>query len=449
VTSAAERLVEASQPRANDYPGDPVAYLRLSVPKRDLERVPDVDPAIYYGLVGRIAKTIAPHTEADPVGLIAVLLAASGAIVGPGPHVRVGGTQHGCRVWPLLVGATGAGRKDTVTAEVRSFIRSFVDPEFEQNHLACGLSTGEGLIARVRDPEPRDDDGTDKRPKPHPGVEDKRLLVVESEFGRVLGVSKKDGNTISAVLRQAWDGDRMSVLTRGDPMSATGAHITVVGHVTPRELQLTLGEKDIAGGLANRFMTIIVHRSQHLPSSDTYPHEALDDLGNQLRGNLDVGRALGPVRRDAEAELLWCKSLYAELSPDDLDDGAAAEVIARGSAQVLRLALTYAVANGESEITRGSLLAARAFWRYVVESAGRLFGDASGITDLDRLRHFIQQKHEGRTRTEINHLFNKNLSKERIDGLVSHLVKAGQAEMVTDGSVTAGRPAQRVRWIAL
>jgi hypothetical protein len=46
------------------------------------------------------------------------------------------------------------------------------------------------------------------------GVKDKRLMVVEPEFAAPLRVSERDGNTLSAVVRQAWDTGRLRVLTK-------------------------------------------------------------------------------------------------------------------------------------------------------------------------------------------------------------------------------------------
>ena len=42
-------------------------------------------PAAWQGLAGQIVETIAPHTEADPVAILAQLLVAAGATVGRGP----------------------------------------------------------------------------------------------------------------------------------------------------------------------------------------------------------------------------------------------------------------------------------------------------------------------------------------------------------------------------
>ena len=70
-------------------------------------------------------------------------------------------------------------------------------PEWADTCLETGLSSGEGLINRVRDPLYKEtEDGPEVV---DPGVSDKRLLVTESEFASPLTVMKRDGNTLSMV----------------------------------------------------------------------------------------------------------------------------------------------------------------------------------------------------------------------------------------------------------
>jgi len=54
------------------------------------------------------------------------------------------------------------------------------------------------------------------------GVEDKRLMIVEEEFAKVIQVMKREGNTLSTNIRQAWDGSPFHILTKTSPMRATG-----------------------------------------------------------------------------------------------------------------------------------------------------------------------------------------------------------------------------------
>ena len=47
-----------------------------------------------------------------------------------------------------------------------------------------------------------------------PGVEDKRLLVLEFEFAGALTMMRRPGSVLSRVIRDAWDCRDLAVLTK-------------------------------------------------------------------------------------------------------------------------------------------------------------------------------------------------------------------------------------------
>ena len=60
----------------------------------------------------------------------------------------------------------------------------------------------------------------------HESIVDKRLLVTETEFARVLKVMRRPHDTLSVVLRNAWDGKSpLRTMTNGQSARATNAHI--------------------------------------------------------------------------------------------------------------------------------------------------------------------------------------------------------------------------------
>ena len=84
--------------------------------------------------------------------------------------------------------------------------------------------------------------------------DDRRLMVIETEFGRVLATAERRGNTLSAVIRQGWDNDPLEVLTRNDPLTASEHHIGLVGRHTLEEPKAQLaGTTYAADGFLNRF----------------------------------------------------------------------------------------------------------------------------------------------------------------------------------------------------
>src|SRR5262249_40424015 len=110
-----------------------------------------------------------------------------------------------------------------------------------------------------------------------PGEADKRLLCLEEEFATVLRVMERQGNTLSVLLRPAWGGVTPRATTK-TPQVATGAHVSIVAHVTEQELRRYLSATEQANGFGNRFIWLAVERSKLLPFGGSLEAEALADL---------------------------------------------------------------------------------------------------------------------------------------------------------------------------
>src|ERR1035437_6687427 len=163
-----------------------------------------MEPEAFHGLAGDIVWTIEPHSEADVAGLLVQLLIGLGNAIGRGPHFRAGSDLHYLNLFGVLVGQTSRGRKGSSWSAVSQLL-GMVDSGWAENRIQSGLSSGEGVIWAVRDPieeqQPIKEKGrvvdyqtviTD------PGVSDKRLLLLESEFASTLKVAERDGCTLSA-----------------------------------------------------------------------------------------------------------------------------------------------------------------------------------------------------------------------------------------------------------
>src|ERR1700693_4942075 len=171
---------------------------------------PKLDPAALYGLPGDIVRAIAPHTEADPVAILGQYLVAVGNALGRDVFYQVEGDRHPPNLFLLLVGESGKSRKGTSWGRVRQ-IMAVTDATWTEHRIAGGLASGEGLIWAVRDPiigyGEQGKGATAERVEGEidPGGIYKRLLIVEPEYERALSVMKRDGSTLSAVVRDAWD----------------------------------------------------------------------------------------------------------------------------------------------------------------------------------------------------------------------------------------------------
>ena len=414
----------------------------MTEPRR-APNLPHIHPAAWHGPLGEVVGLIAPSTEADPAAVLASLIALFGALVGDGPHVRVGGVRHPPRIWPLIVGKTGSGRKGTSFAEARNVARGWGNhaDRYTHDRVVSGLASGEGLIAALggapQGLKPGDD-------QPEPVAPDGRLTVVETEFARVLAASKRDGSTLGPILRQLWDDGSAAILTRAAPLRVDGAHVGMIAHVTPRELQLRLAESDLAGGTLNRFLLIASERPQLL--SHELPHASLDKQAARLGTALERARAAtGVVHRDHDADELWT-DVYAALNAEE-PDGQLGSVLARGPAYTMRLALVYALADGCGSIATHHLLAALAVWQYSVATARLVFPEGAMAATTNRLyAYVVAAGPAGRTRSEISHLFHRNKTARELDVFLTELERHGYLTQTREDPDGRGRPTIRVTW---
>ncbi|MEV0994812.1 hypothetical protein [Nonomuraea sp. NPDC050202] len=393
---------------------------------------PVADSAMFYGLLGELVAVADPSTEADPVGVLASALAACGALIGTNPYAQVGNTHHPLLIWPLLFGRTGSGRKGQATDTAEIFMK-----ETGMGYgdiCVTGLSSGEGLIDRIRDPDSPEDTG---------GTMDKRLVVVEPEFATVMARAKREGSSLGTVLRQAWDGRTLAVLTRA-AYRATNPHAAIIGHITPKEFRLRLAESDMAGGSYNRFLPVYVERSKRLPIPDGVNPDTVAEIAGKLRKGI---LAAGKVRRiafDQGAQALWADRLYDEFTAADDEDFAWTEFTRRSAPYCLRIAGLYAALEGRDHMSADHLTAAAALIRYSIASAVFVLDKSMRDPKLDRLRRHLDQAGDtGLTRSEISALFSRNVPKHALDEMLASLIASGQYAKTSTS--TGGRPAVRYR----
>lgn len=382
----------------------------------------------FQGIAGEVVGAIEPHTEADPAALLITFLEFAGNVIGRGPHAVVESARHGTNLNAVLVGESSKSRKGSSESRVRElFVRA--DPEWSGSRIMSGLSSGEGLVWHVRDST---EDETDQ------GVEDKRLLVIESEFASVLKVMERQTNTLSTFIRQAWDSGDLRLMTKNSPAVATGAHVSILGHISKNELKRHLTETEMGNGFANRFLWMCVRRARILPEGGGEP--AYEKLVPRLQDALDGAQGLNVIARDEKARRVWAE-IYPELSAGK--SGLSGAVIARAEAQVLRLSVLYAALDGSDVIRLPHQNAALAVWDYSEESALHIFGDSLGDPIADRILAALRT--EDMTRTDIFMMFKKNIRSALITQALNLLLRENKVRYET--RKTDGRSA--IVWMAI
>jgi hypothetical protein len=398
---------------------------------------PTMSDDAYHGLAGDVVRTIEPHSEADPVAILIQFLTCAGNIIGGCPFYQVEGTRHRTNLFGVLVGETAKARKGTSWDRISEIVR-IADERWYAERAKGGLSSGEGLINEVRDPVQKWNAKEKQFETLDPGIADKRLMVTESEFAGVLAVAERHGNTISSTVRKAWDGGKLQTMTRSSALSATGAHISIIGHITEDELRARLTRTDTANGFGNRFLFILVKRSKVLPfGGDGLPDDVIFRLGERLKATVAPASAIGRVGWTNAAADVW-KTVYGPLSEGQR--GLLGAVTSRAEAQVVRLAMIYALLDGGSHIDLPHIQAALAFWEYAEASAAHIFGASLGDPIADDILRALHQASEGMTRNTIRDYFGRHQSSDRIGASLALLMGKGLARAEVRG--TGGRPVE-------
>ncbi len=245
-----------------------------------------MEPQAFHGPLGAYVRTIEPHTEADPHAILVQLHVLMGNVMGRHAYFRHENDVHYTNMFAVIVGPTAKGRKGVALGQALRLLVA-IDPGWKRSRVVSGLSSGEGVIFHVRDATDGD-----------LGVDDKRLMVTETEFASVLKVMKREGNNLSPTLRQAWDSATLRVLTRNNPLSAQGAHVSITGHVTVEEVQRHLTETEMANGFANRFLWVVARRSKLLPEGGRADRIDWAPLLQQFQEAMRFASKAGEIRRD-------------------------------------------------------------------------------------------------------------------------------------------------------
>jgi hypothetical protein len=273
-------------------------------------------------------------------------------------------------------------------------------------------------------------------------VADKRLLPIESEFSSTLRMLGRDGNVLSAVIREAWDSGDLRILTKNEPARATGAHISLIGHISASELRSELTTNDKANGFGNRILWVCVRRARCLPEGGQVNPSELEPLITELSEAVTFAKQVGEMHRDEDANRLW-HAEYPTLSEGS--PGLVGSMTARAEAQVMRLAALYALLDRSDVIRLPHLQAALALWSYCVASVRFIFRNSLGNPIADQLLDALRQRPNGMTRTEMRDLLARHATEDAIDQALNGLSEAGLAR--SEKQATGGRPTER--WFAI
>lgn len=391
---------------------------------------PQPDPACLYGLIGDVARAGSEGTETNAYAIAANFMAYLSCAIGRGVYLPIGNTWHHARLFCLHIGRSGRGRKgDALSLVMRldQALRKLNESYAPQVHRG-GLSSREGLVALMHD-------GYRQGRQEIPAIEDKRLWVVESEFANVLHQGRREGNTLSAALRDCWDGVCLKPATKSNRLYASHPHVCLSGAISPSELTGLMTARELTNGFANRFLMIWAERSQILPFPKATPEATVDALAHRTLEILGFAGANQHDHRDrlqmelsVQAQWHYAKLYRGELNEDPGSDLVSA-MLERRAPMLLRLAMLFALSDLQTRVDIPHIDAAMAWMRYATASVRYVFVSAAEEAKMAQARElsnrvltFLQERGKA-TRSEISaECFRGKVPKALIDASLGHLL---------------------------
>jgi hypothetical protein len=373
-------------PDTREYPGGGRACIPVDQPpppdekeseeERNRPRRLDVDVVSKIGPMGKLLTLYQGQTEACLEALAFTFITYFGNAAGRMSYLKVGRSQHPARISSLLVGRTAKARKGTARNDV-SYLFKPAAPEWFSNRVKPGLATGEGVIFHVRD-EVRGPGHDGKVECKDPGEPDKRLLIIAEEFYSAIAAMARQGNTLSPVLREAFDGNVLGTLTKNSPLRATGAHVSLYGQITKDELERSIDTAELVNGFINRMLFCWCQRDGYLSRGGEASEKLTAELVEDIRTALKFAQQDRQLRWSDAGGALW-DSLYPTISAERL--GLLGAVTARAETHVVRLAVAFALMGQSAFLEEDHLRAALEVWRYSEASARFIWGAATGKPD--------------------------------------------------------------------
>jgi hypothetical protein len=375
------------------------------------------DDAAFEGRLGELVRELADGTDASTVGLLGSLIAFCGALIpGDAYFHRVQTSSP----FIALVGESSIGRKGTAMNRVLDAMADALTVTTVNRVLLDGLNSGEGLVSAL-----------DYQKKIHPH-EPTVGLVFEEEYATLIASRGRDGSTLDAKMRLAFDGGSLSNRKANETKTVLPPYwLPALVAITPVELKTRVEAGALQSGSTNRWLHLPVVRRKMEPAID------LPKFSDRLKGELvGVHRAAinKQPRLDVDPDVQSALSGYADFLAENAI-GLAADLTKRFPVIAFRIALIHALVEGSAVVGYGHLTRALALTEYARRGIAWVFGDTIG--DKEAAHLYRQLVDAGRlTQTAIS----RNLIRDPIrrQAAIDELIRIKRARLVVIR--TAGRP---------
>jgi hypothetical protein len=321
-----------------------------------------------YGPIGKAVSDAMPHTEADPIGVLAGVLALYSAALN-GHVFQPNGRP--VVVWTALAGRSKIGRKGYALSTAEAILKSSIG-DFLSVHRRQGISSGPSLVnvlAEQVDHSLTTEHGADGR-----------VIIIEEEWQTQLKRTNRCP-TFSGVFRSAWDGKPVVNTTKGkkpgerDEQRVDRPQLGFHAHIQPGSWSRFISIAEAEGGSYNRILPVMVERSKLLETMDENPLNHIP-VSRALKSAYEWARKEERIMVLGQAARKRYDQLRAQYE-DDLAElpEAVSCFIERSDEQVLRVAAVFTAAAKRTTISVEALEAARAFVEFSIASVKQLISN--------------------------------------------------------------------------
>jgi hypothetical protein len=386
---------------ARPPPGPPIAKEYSPVRTAASPTLLSLAPEALHGPAGEFAQLAAEKNETVIPGVLVCTLVAAGAVMDRGAFFRHGYSVHGPRVFAITVGPH------------RTHYNNYLDPiraifrrtgEVEEELLE--YKTIGRILSGDRLPDASDETNQDSE----------RPLLAVGEFDTTWSSLARSTSKLHAIWRDAWD---------------HRCNVAIMAHATETDL-LACPISDRMAETASRMLWCSVGPLVDVPLPQGLSAQECKRLADTFANCAMQADRYGQMSFNASAQDLW-KEKYASLVAERAD--AAGIVTSRGHAQVIRLAVIYALLDSSREIDVSHLNAAGAVWDYCRLSAETLFGTHPEDAVASRILEALAVRPH--SQTELHRLFHNHAPGARIRATLDNLASAGRA--VVEERQTRGR----------
>jgi hypothetical protein len=444
------------------YPPKGVPFYDREVKLRKVVHKPILNGELaLHGPIGRWVKLTLEHSEAHPAALLTQALTVFGNMIGArdygfeAPGFTAEGAHHTTALYTLIIGESAVAAKGDSLSQVMRFL-SPLDPSWPYK---SGIQTGEAITKVLADDletgevaTVRHGDQTDQVLHVRKGgQQDRRLCVIEDEFGRVLHVAKRPGATIKDLYKSMWDSGSAEHITAAEQRKVTDATLSFIGHVTPYELRNDTQDGDFLNGYMNRFLLIHSERTQTLLEAQGLPERKLASLREPLVWALVFAREDAPYEYEFSREALELLIDIHHKWTQPLSDPIVSAMRSRVRPNIKRMAMIYAVSLEHDEIEVSDLEAAEAVYQYHFDTTEYLFSQFIGNQNAEKLYQALIANSAGLTKTEVyNEVFKRGRhAKAQASEAIDILTSRGIAVLLEIRHPGSRKPTQVIKLIQM